>query len=178
MEAKNLKTDLLCLGAKRSVSGAKKEDKGGSASTSTSRRAGAGPAAGGMFIFGGTVANVPTQSWFVSASPYCVSSEEGKNVIKKDGEKVAEVTFPRARFQRLKTKDGVPYSKIALLHGVDCLATTTVQTCVYWNTPKRCKFCAIELSLKSGATVARKEPEQQSLTTTYLTTATVLGYGI
>ena len=163
METKNLKTDLLCLGARLSVSDANKgvgEGGNTSTSTSTSRRAGAGPAAGGMFIFGGTVANVPTQSWFVSASPYCVSSEEGKNVIKKDGEKVAEVTFPRARFQRLKTKDGVPYSKIALLHGVDCLATTTVQTCVYWNTPKRCKFCAIELSLKSGATVARKEPEQ------------------
>ncbi|HDN68014.1 MAG TPA: hypothetical protein ENG23_00270, partial [Methanomicrobia archaeon] len=108
METKNLKTDLLCLGARLSVSDANKgAGEGGntstSASTSTSRRAGAGPAAGGMFIFGGTVANVPTQSWFVSASPYCVSSEEGKNVIKKDGEKVAEVTFPRARFQRLKT---------------------------------------------------------------------------
>ncbi|OYT66255.1 hypothetical protein B6V00_03850, partial [ANME-1 cluster archaeon ex4572_4] len=79
METKNLKTDLLCLGARLSVSDANKgAGEGGntstststrtstSTSTSTSRRAGAGPAAGGMFIFGGTVANVPTQSWFVS----------------------------------------------------------------------------------------------------------------
>jgi radical SAM protein (TIGR04043 family) len=151
METKNLKVELLCLGAR--VPGM---DKG--------RKAGAGPAAGGMFLFGNTVANVPTQSWFVSTSPYSVSpeteDENGKNyVIKRNGERIAEVRFPRAKFQELKTKEGIPYDKIALLHGADCLATTTIQTCVYWNTPKRCKFCAIELSLKSGATIARKKPE-------------------
>jgi len=150
METKNLKVELLCLGAR--VPGM---DKG--------RKAGAGPAAGGMFLFGGTVANVPTQSWFVSTSPYSVSpeteDENGKYVIKRNGERIVEVMFPRAKFQELKTKEGIPYDKIALLHGADCLATTTIQTCVYWNTPKRCKFCAIELSLKSGATIARKKPE-------------------
>ncbi len=39
------------------------------------------------------------------------------------------------------------------------MATTTIQTCVYWNTAKRRKFCAIEPSLKSGATIAKKKPE-------------------
>ncbi len=162
---KSLKTDLLCLGAK--VSGAD-VDRG--------RKAGAGPAAGGMFIFEGTVANVPTQSWFVSQSPYSVhniDSEAGdehepehqherqrRYVLMKDGERITEIRVPIARFQRLKTRDGTPYYKIALLHGADCFATTTIQTCVYWNTPKRCKFCAIELSLRSGATIAKKTPEQ------------------
>jgi radical SAM protein (TIGR04043 family) len=150
METKTLKVELLCLGAR--VPGV---DKG--------RKAGAGPAAGGMFLFGNTVANVPTQSWFVSTSPYSVSpeneDENGNYVIKRNGERIVEVMFPRAKFQELKTKEGIPYDKIALLHGADCLATTTIQTCVYWNTPKRCKFCAIELSLKSGATIARKKPE-------------------
>lgn len=151
METKNLKVELLCLGAR--VSGV---DRG--------RKAGAGPAAGGMFLFGSTVANVPTQSWFVSTSPYSVSPEsenrDGRYIIKRDGERITEVRFPLAKFEKLKTKDGIPYNKIALLHGADCLATTTIQTCVYWNTPKRCKFCAIELSLRSGATIARKKPEQ------------------
>ncbi|MGB7531638.1 MAG: MSMEG_0568 family radical SAM protein [Halobacteriota archaeon] len=152
METKALKTELLCLGAR--VPGL---DKG--------RKGGAGPAAGGMFLFGGTVANVPTQSWFVSQSPYSVAAEKGKYVIMRDdgdggSEQITEVEFPHAKFQALKTEDGMPYYKIALLHGADCLATTTIQTCVYWNTPKRCKFCAIELSLKSGATIAVKKPEQ------------------
>lgn len=147
METKNLKVDLLCLGAK--VSGM---DKG--------RKAGAGPAAGGMFLFGGTVANVPTQSWFVSQSPYSVDAEDGIYVLKREEERITNVRFPHAKFQELKTKDGVPYYKIALLHGADCLATTTVQTCTYWDTPKRCKFCTIELSLRSGATIAKKKPEQ------------------
>jgi len=151
METKELKAELLCLGAR--VSGMNK-----------GRKAGAGPAAGGMFLFGNTIANVPTQSWFVSSSPYSVS-QETKNgdegyVIKRNGERIADVRFPHAKFQELKTNDGIPYNKIALLHGANCLATTTIQTCVYWNTPKRCKFCAIELSLKSGATIARKKPEQ------------------
>lgn len=148
MEAKDLKVDLLCLGA-RVVSGV---DKG--------RRGGAGPAAGGMFIFGGTVTNVPTQSWFVSRSPYSVEVESGRYVLRRAGERITEVRFPVAKFQELTTRDGVPYRKIALLHGSNCVASTTIQTCAYWNTPRRCKFCAIELSLRSGATIAKKSPEQ------------------
>ncbi len=70
METKALKVGLLCLGAR--IQGL---DKG--------RRAGAGPAAGGMFLFGGTVVNVPTQSWFVAQSPYTVESEDGRYVIKR-----------------------------------------------------------------------------------------------
>jgi radical SAM protein (TIGR04043 family) len=147
MEPRDLKVELLCLGAH--VSGEKK-----------GRRAGAGPAAGGMFIFGNTVANVPTQSWFVAQSPYRLDIENERFVLKKNGERITEVQFPTRKFQELKTKDGIPYYKIALMHGMDCLATTTIQTCVYWNTPLRCKFCAIELSLRSGATIAKKKPEQ------------------
>jgi radical SAM protein (TIGR04043 family) len=147
METKDLKVDLLCLGAK--VSGVEK-----------GRKAGAGPAAGGMFILGNTVANVPTQSWFVAQSPYHIEAENGRYIIRRSGERITDVRFPAARFQELKTKEGIPYPKIALLHGKNCLATTTIQTCVYWNTPKRCKFCAIELSLRIGATIAKKKPEQ------------------
>jgi radical SAM protein (TIGR04043 family) len=147
METRDLKVELLCLGAH--ISGLEK-----------GRRAGAGPAAGGMFIFGNTVANVPTQSWFVAQSPYRLDTENERFVLKKDGERITDVQFPTQTFQALKTKDGIPYFKIALLHGMDCLATTTIQTCVYWNTPLRCKFCAIELSLRSGATIAKKTPEQ------------------
>lgn len=147
MEVRDLKVDLLCLGAR--VSGVEK-----------GRRAGAGPAAGGMFIVGNTVVNVPTQSWFVAQSPYRLAPEDSKYILKRDGERIAEVRFPTTKFQELTTGDGIPYYKIALLHGMNCLATTTIQTCRYWNTPQRCKFCAIELSLQSGATIPKKTPEQ------------------
>jgi radical SAM protein (TIGR04043 family) len=147
MEIRDLKVDLLCLGAH--VSGVEK-----------GRRAGAGPAAGGMFIVGDTVANVATQSWFVAQSPYRLDIEDKKYVLKREGERIVEVRFPTTKFQELTTKDGIPYYKIALLHGMDCLATTTIQTCRYWNTPQRCKFCAIELSLELGTTIAKKKPEQ------------------
>ena len=147
METRDLKVDLLCLGAR--VSGMER-----------GRKAGAGPAAGGMFIFGNTVANVPTQSWFVVQSPYRLDIEERRYILTRDSERITEIRFPSPKFQELATRDGIPYYKIALLHGINCLATTTIQTCVYWNTPMRCKFCAIELSLRSGATVAKKTPEQ------------------
>ena len=78
MEIRNLKVDLLCLGAR--VPGLEK-----------GRRAGAGPAAGGMFIVGDTVANVATQSWFVAQSPYRLDIEDNKYVLKREGKRIAEV---------------------------------------------------------------------------------------
>jgi radical SAM protein (TIGR04043 family) len=66
----------------------------------------------------------------------------------------------RPRFYDLTTADGVPYEKIARLHGADVLATTVVQTCIRYAEDQRCRFCAIEESLRSGATVAAKTPAQ------------------
>ena len=66
----------------------------------------------------------------------------------------------RPRFYDLTTADGVPYQQIALLHGKDVLATTVVQTCIRYDEPTRCRFCSIEESLRSGATIAAKTPAQ------------------
>ncbi len=97
MEIKALKVDLLCWGARASGL-----DKG--------MRAGAEPAAGGMCLFGGTVVNVPTQSCFVAQSPYKVEAENGgRYVIKREYERFTEVRFPQAKFQELKTKEGIPF---------------------------------------------------------------------
>lgn len=67
---------------------------------------------------------------------------------------------PRPKFYDMVTADGVPYHKIALLHGADVLASTVVQTCVRYEPRQRCRFCAIEESLRSGATVAAKTPAE------------------
>jgi radical SAM protein (TIGR04043 family) len=66
----------------------------------------------------------------------------------------------RPRFYDLATADGVPYAKLARLHGMDVLATTVLQTCVRYREPDRCRFCAIEQSMESGATTRLKTPAQ------------------
>ncbi len=66
----------------------------------------------------------------------------------------------RPRFYDLSTADGVSYEQIARLHGSDVLATTVVQTCIRYVEDQRCRFCTIEESLRSGATVAAKTPAQ------------------
>ncbi len=147
MELKYLKVDLQSEGI-RVVKG----DKG--------RIGGAGPAGAKIVAFEDTVANVPTTSMFVENSPYSVEFEGEKGILKRDGKPLIEVTSPVPKFYGLRTRDGAPYNHIALLHGTDCLASTPVQTCIYWNTPERCKFCGIALSRKKGSTAAVKRPEE------------------
>ena len=65
------------------------------------------------------------------------------------------------KFYDLKTKDGISYKEIAVLHGLDVLATTVSQRCVRWRRDgERCHFCAIENSQESGATISLKTPDQ------------------
>jgi radical SAM protein (TIGR04043 family) len=80
----------------------------------------------------------------------------------RDGVPIGDVSFPlRPKFYDLQTADGVPYSKIAVLHGRDVLATTVLQTCIrYQSRTKTCQFCAIGQSLAAGRTVERKTPAQ------------------
>ncbi len=147
MKLKYLKVDLQSEGI-RVLKGTK------------GRLGGAGPAGAKIFVFGDTVANVPTTSKFVKNSPYSVELEGEKGILKRYDEEVTAIEAPIPKFYGLKTKDGTPYNRIALLHGMDCLATTPVQTCIYWNTPERCKFCGIELSRRKGTTTAVKKPEE------------------
>ncbi len=147
MRDKYLKVDLQSRGI-RVLRG----DKG--------RSGGAGPAGAKIFVFGDTVANVPTMSTFVVNSPYSIELEGENGILMRYGSELIEVTSPLPKFYGLRTKEGIPYNQIALLHGMDCLASTPVQTCVYWNTPDRCKFCGIELSRKKGATTAVRRPEE------------------
>ena len=97
-------------------------------------------------------------------SPYTARRPDaaGVAVIERDGAVVGRMSFPRQpRFYALQTFDGVPYSKIAVLHGRDVLATTVLQDCIrYRSRTKTCQFCAIGQSLAAGRTIAHKTPEQ------------------
>ena len=147
MDIKTLAVELQSLGVKVPE-------------TYTGRKGGAGPAEGQTIILDGCYLNVPTQSWFVSQSPYSVEMSDGSFVLKKNVDNVLDVSFPdRPKYYDLETKSGVSSEKIALLHGSNCLASTVYQSCAYWNTDMQCKFCGIGLSLDSGETVIEKSPE-------------------
>jgi radical SAM protein (TIGR04043 family) len=127
------------------------------------RRGGAGPSDDKAFMLAGVAAMVPTLGAFSQNSPFAVVDDgQGGYALTRDDMILMPVEFaPTPKFYSLKTKDGIPYSKLAVLHGRDVLATTVSQRCVRWrNEGERCHFCAIERSLESGATTGLKTPEQ------------------
>lgn len=129
--------------------------------TTHQRRGGAGPAEAGYLLVKGLPVSVPMSSQYVSKSPYFLKNSEGNTLLFKDGKELFPVSFiSRPQFYEYSTSDGVPYSKIALLHGKDCLATSVIQTCIYWNSRQRCRFCGIELSLENKQTIQIKTPSQ------------------
>lgn len=118
------------------------------------RSKGAGPSDDGHLVVDGINAALPLNP----ASPYTVRDGRVWNGPVDLGLSVRPVARPQ--FYDLATADGVPYQKIALLHGRDVLATTVVQTCIRYGEDQRCRFCAIEESLRADATVAAKTPAQ------------------
>ena len=123
------------------------------------RPGGAGPSADGHVLVDGLKTTIPIDP----TSPYRL---RGGRLVRTgpDGGVtdlgVEVTTVARPAFYDLTTADGVPYEQIARLHGDDVLATTVVQTCVRYGEQDRCRFCAIEQPLSTGATTVVKTPEQ------------------
>jgi radical SAM protein (TIGR04043 family) len=147
----HLITDLQSLGLRLpDVSGA------------PARRGGAGPSDHKAITLEGRTVMVPIFR-HASASPFSAEPQpDGSARLSRDGEILGRIDFPRQpRFYALTTFDGVPYWKIALLHGRDVLATTVLQDCIrFTHRQTACQFCAIGQSLAEGRTIARKTPEQ------------------
>ncbi|TAL21963.1 MAG: MSMEG_0568 family radical SAM protein [Aquabacterium sp.] len=124
-----------------------------------SRRGGAGPSDHKAVTVDGHTVMVPVHTSSAWSSPYVA---EADGTLKRAGIPIASIAFPKQpRFYKLQTFDGVPYQKIATLHGTDVLATTILQTCIrYESRRKTCQFCAIGQSLAAGRTIAHKTPEQ------------------
>ena len=116
-----------------------------------------------MLVDGRTIM-VPIYTGSAAASPFHAGAPDadGSSLLTRDGAALGRIAFPRApRFYGLQTFDGVPYWKIAVLHGSDVLATTVLQTCIrYADRATACQFCAIGQSLAEGRTIAHKTPEQ------------------
>ncbi len=152
MQSEQIILELQSLGARIEVP---VEDRG--------RRGGAGPSDDKAFMLAGVAAMVPTLGDFARHSPYAVIADpNGGYCLTHNGKPVIPVEFaPTPRFYSLATADGLPYRKIAVLHGRDVLATTVSQRCIRWrHEGERCQFCAIERSLENGSTVGLKTPEQ------------------
>jgi radical SAM protein (TIGR04043 family) len=106
---------------------------------------------------------VPIHTHAAHASPFEVRElHAGGGMLYRDDEALVPIDFARVpHFYQRRTREGVPYWKIASLHGDDVLATTVLQKCVrYGNRAKSCQFCAIGQSLAAGATIAEKTPAQ------------------
>jgi radical SAM protein (TIGR04043 family) len=129
-----------------------------------SRAGGAGPSDHKAVTLSGQTVMVPIFTHASSLSPYSASVEKGGTAatLRRDGLPVAELVFPPTpRFYERTTVDGIPYWKIARLHGADVLATTVLQTCIrYGRRETSCQFCAIGQSLASRSTIAEKTPAQ------------------
>jgi radical SAM protein (TIGR04043 family) len=115
---------------------------------------GAGPSNDGHVLVDGANAALPQNP----ESPYLV--RDGRVFRGSVDTGLSLQVVRRPRFYDLTTADGVSYEQIARLHGADVLATTVVQTCIRYGEDQRCRFCTIEESLRSGATVAAKTPAQ------------------
>lgn len=128
------------------------------------RKGGAGPSDHKAVTIGDTTVMVPIYTHAATDSPYTAVYDMASDQIflHMGGETIAPISFPnQPKFYKLSTAEGIPYWKIALLHSKDVLATTVLQTCMrYRDAATACQFCAIEQSLATDRTIARKTPTQ------------------
>ncbi len=144
----NIITEIQSLGIR--LSSAEYESKGG-----------AGPAEGSAFIVDGAVFSAPIAGHYVKRSPYSLQRNEKGYLLLKNDIAVGPIgVVPEPGFYGYQTDEGIPFRKLALLHGKDCLATTVLQSCVHWKRGKQCAFCATEISLANNSTVRYKTPAQ------------------
>lgn len=128
-----------------------------------SRAGGAGPSDHKAILIDGQTLMVPIFTHASLASPFVARVEaDGTAALSRAGRFLGHVRFPSTpRFYELVTADGVPFWKIARLHGSDVLATTVLQTCFrYGQRASSCQFCAIGQSLAAKQTLAEKSPQQ------------------
>ncbi|ASS88888.1 MULTISPECIES: MSMEG_0568 family radical SAM protein [Aeribacillus] len=131
--------------------------------TKGGRKGGAGPTDDQAFLIQGQAVMIPTLNGPAEHSPYSLAQGSSGLLLQYEGKPLPFTlleTVRRPKFYELSTKDGIPYNKIAVLHGADVLASTVIQSCIRWAPDKRCKFCAIGHSLQRGTTIAQKKPEQ------------------
>lgn len=162
--AQQIITDLQSRGLKLVTSGAGASEIGVPEMGASGRKGGAGPSDHKAVTIGEATVMVPVYTDSAAKSPYQVDVDRstGQTYLTKDQQIISALSFPhQPKFYGLRTADGIPYSKIALLHSNNVLATTVLQTCIrYENRHTACQFCAIGQSLAAERTIAKKTPAQ------------------
>ncbi len=131
------------------------------------RMSGAGPTGGRYFLLeNGSCVNIPLWTKNSKYSRFWIKKFDDQNNLFQlfDDKKLITTLklIPRPKFYDLNTSDNIKMSKIAMLHGENCLASTIYQKCIYWSQGKACEFCGIELSLRSNSTILEKTAKQLS----------------
>ncbi|MFW9898315.1 MAG: radical SAM protein [Candidatus Thorarchaeota archaeon] len=164
--ALKLKTKLLCYGLYLDENLFEYYQKQG---INYGRKGGAGPLGGRYFILEDnvTLANValwsnPTKTDLFLKEKIGNFFEIYNNKENNSYCKLKLVPEPKFYDAKFKTSDGIPMKKVALVHGIDCLASTIYQKCVYWACGEACKFCGIELSLNYDTTILEKNYNQMN----------------
>ncbi len=148
MNVTELKIELSCLGLRLESIPA------------GARMGGAGPSEGLTLFVDEHALSVPVQSPYVARSPYRLGRDDAGYVIYKNDRAVTHVEIPELPQVYADTFDDLELSKIALLHGRDCLGSTVVQKCLHQEQGRKCAFCGLGLSLASCSTIPKKLPEQ------------------
>lgn len=133
------------------------------------RKGGAGPSGGRYFLLEDELTLVNVALWNTPEKTQLFLKENKNGYFKVFNEKNKEffgslklIQNPRFYNPEFKTSDGIQMKKIALVHGIDCLASTIYQKCVYWACGEACTFCGIEVSLQNDATIEEKNAKQMS----------------
>jgi radical SAM protein (TIGR04043 family) len=130
------------------------------------RKGGAGPLGGRYFLFeNNTIVNAALWGKHSKTNLFLKSFDKGFfNIYNIEQNKLFPklkiISNPKYYDPEFKTSDGIEMKKIALVHGLDCLASTIYQKCIYWTCGEACKFCGIELSLQTDSTIEEKTAEQ------------------
>ena len=109
--------------------------------------------------------NVPLLEPWARKSPYRLHKEEGRYVVRRDGELVTEVDLPsQPRFYTERTSSGKVMSSIGVLQGT-YLGIYPGEVCHFWQTKPRsnCHFCSVGLNV--GDKDAREKTVEDVLET-------------
>ncbi|MFX1337790.1 MAG: radical SAM protein [Promethearchaeota archaeon] len=161
-----MKTELLSKGLYLDKTLADHYSKHG---ISYGRKGGAGPLGGRYFILEDNKTLVNIVLWDQPQKSNLILKEKVGNffeIYDVQNEltfgKLKLVSNPKYYSPEYITSDGIQMKKIALVHGIDCLASTIYQKCKYWACGEACKFCGIELSLKYNSTIEEKNFKQMN----------------
>jgi radical SAM protein (TIGR04043 family) len=166
--ALNQKTELLCKGLfldKKLIPLYKEQG----IQIDFGRKGGAGPSGGRYFLLEDELTLVNVALWNTPNRTQLFLKEINDSSFTVFNEKSNEffgnlklIQNPRFYSPEFITSDGIPMKKIALVHGIDCLASTIYQKCIYWACGEACTFCGIEVSLQNDATILEKNAKQMS----------------